>query len=263
MYSNSCRSRRPGRARWVGAAPLGGLHSGHLVDAARLGTVGGTLGRQPIRLADIPTALGEVAVARGVDPTLYAMRLEIDLAQEAPHRVRGDALDDPARAGFLGQVLIGPARQLHPLAHRRLAGQGDERADLLGGKGRRGARARVIAQTLGHRLIGALAPAPTPALHQRAADLQGGRRLAHALTGVGGENDPRADGQQLGRGVLTHQRLQLSALSIGEGNGNRATTCHRINYSTVKLKTDEQYASDRCKTVLGFSLLTTSVHGSG
>jgi hypothetical protein len=42
------------------------------------------------------TALGEVAVAWGVDPPFHAMGLEIDLAQEAPDRVRGDALDDLA-----------------------------------------------------------------------------------------------------------------------------------------------------------------------
>jgi hypothetical protein len=146
--------------------PLQGLHAGHLVDAACLDALGGALRGEPVGLADIVTALGEVAVARGIDSPFHTMGLEIGLAQEAPDGVWRDTLNDLACDRLGGQVRIGPARQCHPLANRHLAGEGDEGADLLGGEGRWRAWARRIAEPLLQRLIGTLAPTSAPALNQ-------------------------------------------------------------------------------------------------
>jgi hypothetical protein len=154
-----------------------------------------------IGFADIATACGEVVLARGIDPPLHAMGLGIDLAQEAPDRVLRNAVDDLALDNLGGQVRLAPARKTHAVTHRRLAGEGDERTDLLGGEGRRRTGARLIA--LRHRLIRSFAPA----LHQRATDLQARHRLADVPADVSLENDPRSEGQLLWCLMLTHQRL--------------------------------------------------------
>ena len=39
---------------------------------------------EPIDLANVAIALGEVAVARGIHPHLHAMGFEIDLPEETP-----------------------------------------------------------------------------------------------------------------------------------------------------------------------------------
>jgi len=64
------------------------LHASHLIDAVSFDAHSCALRRQPIGLAHIPAFLVELLIARGVDPTTSAMRLEIRLAQEAPNGVR-------------------------------------------------------------------------------------------------------------------------------------------------------------------------------
>lgn len=77
-------SLRPPRAHRQGrGCSLEGLHPGHFVDAARLDPGGRTLGRQAVGLADIAAFVLELRIARAVDPAADAMRLQIDLAQEA------------------------------------------------------------------------------------------------------------------------------------------------------------------------------------
>lgn len=131
-----------GAHRQGGRGTLQGLHAGHLVDAARLDAGGGASGREPIGFADVLAFLVELLIARRVEPTADAVRLEIGLAQETPYGARRNALGDAAGDGFRGQLGLCPTVQLKPVAPRRLACQRQDRAELLGRERRRRAGAR-------------------------------------------------------------------------------------------------------------------------
>jgi hypothetical protein len=134
-YSNSVRSGRPACIGCVGAAR----------SSAR------TLRGQPIGLADIVTLGLELGVARSVDPAAGAVGLEVYLAQETPHRVRREALYD-ATFGCCRERRLRPMGEWSDALARRLTGQGDDRADLLGLECRWCSQARCIRQVIGERL---------------------------------------------------------------------------------------------------------------
>jgi hypothetical protein len=102
----------------------------------------------------------------------------------------------------------------------RLAGQGDDRADLLGGEGRRRARARRVSQPLGDAVrVLASAPASSPQADRLGLDRHDPGRLAHALAVPGQQDDPSPRGKLLGRAVGAAQPLQRDLLLGAQGDG--------------------------------------------
>ena len=214
----------PGAHRLRRCGALERLHAGHLIDAARLDAGRRARRRQPVGLAHIGALGLEVGVLRAVDPAAGAMRLEIGLAQETPDRVRRDRIDDAAFGCRLGQGGVRPMRERLLAVARRLAGQGDDRADLLRGERRRGARAWGIAQPLGERLPVTVAPTRPPALHRRAPDAQLLGRLPHPGPLTSQQNDARARHDTLWCPALAHERLKTPAVFRGDMNGHQQHT---------------------------------------
>ena len=70
-------------APWLGGHCRGdtleGLDTGHLVDAERRDASGGARRGQAISRADVVTCLGEARIGFGIQPTAYAMRLEVSI----------------------------------------------------------------------------------------------------------------------------------------------------------------------------------------
>jgi len=70
-----------------------GLDAGHLVDAEGWDTSGGTLGGEPIGLANVMALLGELRIGLGVEPPAHTMGFEVDIflkcAQPSAARQRG------------------------------------------------------------------------------------------------------------------------------------------------------------------------------
>ena len=66
--------RPPSAHRQCRGSPLGGLHPGHFVNAARLDLRGSTLGRQAVGLADIAAFVLEMRIVRAVDPAQPRVR---------------------------------------------------------------------------------------------------------------------------------------------------------------------------------------------
>jgi len=79
VYSNSRRSTRPSLTGKVGAMRSEGLDAGHLVDAEGWDTSGGTLGGEPIGLANVMALLGELRIWLGVEPPTHTMGFEVDI----------------------------------------------------------------------------------------------------------------------------------------------------------------------------------------
>jgi len=215
-------TQRQGRRR-----ALQGLHAGHLVDAAGLDPSGGALGCQAVGFANVLTLLVELGVAWGVDPTAGAVRLEIGLAQEATDRIRRNGLNDAARDGFCGQLGVRPMAQLTSVALGRLAGQRQDRADLLRGEGRRGARTRRVDQALQHREPRRTArPTPPPTLHRGTTDLQPRDGGPHTDAGGGQKDNLGAHHQALRRIALAHQRLQRATILVRDDNRSSTEPGH-------------------------------------
>jgi len=202
------------------------LHARHLVDAARLDPGGSPLGGELIGLADIATRGGDVGVPGGVDPAVGAVGLELDLAQEAPDGVAQDARDDALLARRRRQRGLAPMGEGPPALARRLTDQRDDLADLLGRERRRRTRARRIAQSLGERLPRAGTPAFAPALPGRAPETQFPRRLVHADTRIGLQDDARTHHQALRRVVLSYDGFKTAAAFRGQIDGDSSATGH-------------------------------------
>ena len=202
------------------------LHARHLVDAARLDPGGRPLGGELISLADIATLGGEVGVSGGVDPAVGTMGLELDLTQEAPNGVGRDALDDALLARRRRQRGLAPMGEGPPALARRLTGQSDDLADLLGLECRRGTRTRRIAQSLGERLSRAGTPASAPALHGRAPKTQFPSRLVDADTRIGQQDDARTHHQALRRMVLSHDGFKTVTVFRGQIDGDSSAAGH-------------------------------------
>ena len=217
-----------GAHRQGGCGPLQGLQAGHLVDTVRLDPGGGALGCQAVGLADILALRRELRIARGVDPAAHPMRLEVDLAQKPPDGVRRDGRDDAARDGFRGQIGVGPLGQLTSVALRWLAGERDNRADLLRREGRRRPRTRRVDQSLEDRRRRRCArPTPSPALHRRPTNAETLHRCPHADAARGQEDDLRTPDQALRRVALAHHRFKNLTIFLRNVNRGGGTKRHQ------------------------------------
>ena len=220
--------------RLGGRRALEGLHAGHLIDAPGLDPGGCTLRGELIGLADIVALRREVGVPGGVDPAAGAVGLELQLAQETPHRVGRDGLHDALFARRRGERPLGPMGEGPSARARWLTGQGDELADLLGLEGWRGAWARGVKQPLGEGLPFAATPAFAPTLHGRAPHLQPPGRLTHPDTVAGYQNDLRTQHQTLRRVTLPHNGFKTVAVFRGDMHGGSSAAGHG-----EQLRTDE------------------------
>jgi len=121
---------------------------------------------------------------------------------------------------------MGPMSEGQSALARRLTGQGDDLADLLGLECRRGTRTRCITQPLGERLPLARAPVFAPALHGRAPDVQLPSRLAYAASRASHENDACAHHQTLRCVMLSHDGFKTVAVLCGDVDRGSSATGH-------------------------------------
>src|SRR5262249_54573391 len=145
----------------------------------------------------------------------------------------GNARDNPAFAGLVGQFTRRPMADRPARRLWWLASQGDDLAPLLGAEGGRRTWARSVLETLVHGTSGAFKPVATPAP-------DGGACCAEAASHGGGREALRQQEdnlcpktQVLGRFVGTDHRVQRLALFLREGHCRGLESRHtRLLYSS-------------------------------
>src|ERR1035441_3935847 len=233
-YSNSRRSRRPGRARRVGCLRGPGLDAGFLIDAEqhRAGR------RVAVQVADGPGLAEEGWVVFAVEPAADQVRLDVCLGQYPAGlaggdrdlmlsgQVRGDTGVGPRRPG--AGVLAGGGRDDQQpgvdVVDQGPAGAGPvfHRAHALGEVAAAGGPDGVgmAAQLPGDRcvgvVIGEVGAARGPDGAGMAAQLPGDRRVRGP--GRGQQHDPRPPHLPLRRGLRAGDPLQFPAPPPGQAD---------------------------------------------
>jgi hypothetical protein len=123
-----------------------------------------------------------------------------------------DRRDQAALDGRAGQRALAPVRDRQAAGLGRLAGQGQDGADLLRGEGRWRPRPRGVGQPLGQHQVGLGAPAAAPQAHRLDRDPQPARTLPVAGPVGRQQDDPGAQSQLLGRRMRPDQIFQLPTL---------------------------------------------------
>jgi len=115
-----------------------------------------------------------------------------------------------------GQFPLGPMGDGPPAVARILAGQGDDRAGILGAVGGRRTGARGISQAFGDTVACAHEPTPPPVANRCAGDAQARGTRLNANAFAGKQHDPGAQRHVLGAGLLTDQRFEVAALAFAQ-----------------------------------------------
>ncbi len=127
---------------------------------------------------------------------------------------------DAALHEFVGDLPAGPLADRATRRSRRGAGQFDDLANLGVGNPHGSAGARRIGQPLGDGAVGEghclqAEPALAPEAGHIETDAELAGNLAMVRPSGGGQDNPRAEGKLLGRGVVTDELVEAATLLKG------------------------------------------------